>query len=187
MPGLASASSAWPSIGPSPLVSRSPVQAKVNMAQLLSTAESRHSSAAFHAWLVHTLLLAGEMRSLPGRPARPGESSPPHKPNNAPMPKQSQHHSTSSQTHLKTTLSQQEDQRQSTSVSQFCIHLITRCTMNGKHEVFKQLGKLYRQEVEDSGESGAWWLVPRKESQVRFSLVRCHPGDPVSRPQETRG
>ena len=31
------------------------------------------------------------------------------------------------------------------------------------------------------------WLVPRKESQVRFSLVRCHPGDPVSRPRETRG
>ena len=86
MPGLASTSTACPSIGLGPLVSRSPVQAKVNMAQLLSTAESRHwqhSSAAFHAWLVHTLLLHGEMRSLPGRLARPGESSPPHKPNNA--------------------------------------------------------------------------------------------------------
>ena len=50
------------------------------MAQLLSTAESRdwqHSSAAFHAWLVHTLLLpTGEMRSSRG--ARPGLGRPPH-------------------------------------------------------------------------------------------------------------
>ena len=51
--------------------------------------------------------------------------------------------------------------------------------------VSKQLDKLYRQEVEDTGESGAWWLAGAKKgvpSEVQFSAMPPRgPGKPAPR------